>query len=431
MKLTPRRILGGGWLLFLLYCYPGFLQTDGANLLVDLQYGTITDWYSPTFAVLWRVTDLFFAGPAGMLLLQSGLLLGGAYHLLRRHTEDRRASWISVAVLLFPGVLATGALVSAEGLLAGMFAAAAAALSSERRNVRLVGLGVIALACGLRWYAWICALPIVLATFSWGDETPWRRRGIAIAAWLVCALLSAGINALVVDHPSRRNELQLSLGDTVNTLCYAKLGDAQIRVAIAGARLAPTPDIQGRACELKGRSSAWTTGDARIFEPPTTDAERDALVAARTSIALAAPAAFLAHRWRMFVRAIGVSSSSSALYTEPLQDVGQAQAIGHLASHSRLQSVLIAPMRWLAKTPLLRPWLYLLLALVALPFAVIERERIAIALLASGLLYELTVMFTALTAQRRESHWMMAATVLAVALLIVRRFWPVSGKTPA
>lgn len=430
MKLTPRRILIGGWLLFLLYCYPGFLQTDGADLLGDLQYGTITDWYSPMFAALWRITDWFLAGPAGMLIFQSGLFLTGCFHLLRRETDERRAAWIAIAVVMFPGVLATGALVSPEALLAGLLASAAAALTSDRHGVRIVGLALIVFACGLRSWAALAASPIVVAWFRWGDESPWRRRGIAIAAWIGCALLAVGINAVVVDRETRRNEVTLALNDTVQTICRAKLGDAKVRSALGDAKLAPSPDIAKRACEIKNKSSAWTLGDSRIFEEPKTDADREALVGARTSIAVAAPKAFLAHRWRTFLRVLGVNTKRP-LYADPIQDPNTAKAIGHLASHSKLQSALLAPMRWLAKTPVLKPYLYLLLALIVLLLAAFRRHRLVIALVASGIVYELTVMFTALTVQRRESHWMMAATVLAIGLVIARRFWPVSGKTPS
>lgn len=430
MKLAPRTILLGGFILFLLCCYPGFLQTDGADLLVDLQYGTITDWYSPMFAALWRITDWFLAGPAGMLILQSGLLLAGCFHLLRRETDDRRAAWIAITVVLFPGVFATGALVSPEGLLAGLFASAAAALTSERRGVRLVGLGLIVLGCGLRSWAALAALPIVFAWFRWGDETPWRRLGIAIAAWIGCALLAVGINAVLVDHESQRNEVTLALNDTVQTICRAKLGDAKVRSAVGHAKLAPSPDIAKRACEIKNKSSAWTFGDSRIFDEPKTDADRAAIVDARAAIAMAAPKAFLTHRWRVLLRVLGVNNAMP-LYADPIQDPKTAKAIGHLASHSKLQSVLLAPMRWLAKTPVMKPYLYAILALIVLVFAVVRRNRLVIALAASGIVYELTVMFTALTVQRRESHWMMAATVLAIGLVIARRFWPVSGKTPS
>jgi hypothetical protein len=429
VKVTPRRILFGGWIVFLLYCYPGFLQTDGADLLADLQHETITDWYSPMFAALWRVTGWLIAGPAGMLLLQSALFLAGCFHLLRRETDDRRAAWIAIAVLMFPGVLATGALVSPEALLAGMLASASAALTSERRNIRLVGLALIALACGLRWYAALAALPIVFAWFRWSDESTWRRRGIAVAAWIGCALISVGASAVLVDHRTQRNEVTLALNDTVQTVCRSKMSDAEVRSVLPDVELAPRPDIQRRACEVKNKSSAWTIGDSRIFEKLETDRDRDAIVDARVAIVFAAPKAFLAHRWRTFLRVLGVNNAT-ALYTEPLQERQQAKAIGHLASHSTLQSALLAPMRWLAKTPLLTPYLYLLFALIVLPLAAIRRHRVVIAIVASGILYEATVMFTAITVQRRESHWMMAATVLAIALLIARRFWPVSGKTP-
>ena len=66
-----------------------------------------------------------------------------------------------------------------------------------------------------------------------------------------------------------------------------------------------------------------------------------------------------------------------------------------------------------------RPYLYALLALALLLLC--ARERLGIALLASGLLYELGYFPVAGTPDVRYSHWMITCTVIALIMVFVRR----------
>jgi len=54
--------------------------------------------------------------------------------------------------------------------------AGTAALTSERFRVRLGGLALVWLACGMRETAWLAALPIIVGLFSSRTtQTRWRR----------------------------------------------------------------------------------------------------------------------------------------------------------------------------------------------------------------------------------------------------------------
>ena len=79
--------------------------------------------------------------------------------------------------------------------------------------------------------------------------------------------------------------------------------------------------------------------------------------------------------------------------------------------------------RWLTKlsetAPLSHAWIYFVLALVFLPLA--WRYRDTFALLASGLVYELTLFPFAPSPDVRYSHWLMTATVIATVQLICNR----------
>ena len=83
-RVGARSILLAGWLLFLLYAYPGYMDTAAVDMLIDSRYRQISDWHSPMMTWVWEVVGLVIAGPAGMLLLQSGLFLFGARALLAR-----------------------------------------------------------------------------------------------------------------------------------------------------------------------------------------------------------------------------------------------------------------------------------------------------------------------------------------------------------
>jgi len=177
--MKPRTILAAGWLAFLVYAYPGYLTHDAAAELVAVRAGDVTTAH----ALVWRVVDAVLAGPAGMLLVQSGLVLVGAYALLRRVLADRAAAVLAAGVLVFPPIGATVATISADALLPGLLVAGAALLARERRWPRAGGLALVALACGMRDAALFAALPIVVVAFA-------RREAIAAAACVLCAVVT-------------------------------------------------------------------------------------------------------------------------------------------------------------------------------------------------------------------------------------------------
>ena len=86
---TPQRILLAGWLGFLLYAYPGYMLTDVADQLFESRVNEFTDAHAPMMTEVWRTVALVISGPPGMLFLQSLLLLGGTFVLLRRAMTER------------------------------------------------------------------------------------------------------------------------------------------------------------------------------------------------------------------------------------------------------------------------------------------------------------------------------------------------------
>jgi hypothetical protein len=188
-----------------------------------------------------------------------------------------------------------------------------------------------------------------------------------------------------------------------------------------GVPLASTTEIQKRAREIYGRPLFYAGGDLRLFEPPIDETQREALFVARRAVVRAAPGAYLAHRWRHFSRVLDIAKSKDwwPVHVEFVSP-DESNAVQHDAYHSLLQRTLIRPVLGLSETVLFRPYLYAILALVLLPFAITRRQRDTVMLLVSAIAYELALFFVANSAEYRDSHWMITAVVLAIVLLVGR-----------
>jgi len=391
IRITPYRILGAAAVLFLLYAYPGYMHGDAANQLVDSRTGDFTDWQPPIMTEVWRVLGMVIAGPPAMLILQAGLLLVGSYQLARRVMTERAAALAAGAVLVLPPVLVTNAVITPEVLCAGLLVSGTAALLAERLWVRLVGLGLVALACGLHDTAPVAAFPIVLVYFVVRPETARIRRiAIAAGAWLAAVLVAWGLSWVLVDIQTDRDAVELAAHDVPGMLRYAHLGATEKATLLAG-----VPDGF-----------------------PQTTAEAEALVAARSTLIRKAPAAYLRHRARFFVRVLGFTKSWSPVYTQFISNREHAIGLQHLARHSSVQAALIASVR--AVSFLLEPFLYLAALVALLPLAIMRRHRLAIVLLVSALASELSLFFTASRVELNDSHWMIVAVILAAAMLLKR-----------
>lgn len=419
----PRRILAIGWLVFLLYAYPGYMGAEAGDQLFDSRTGEVTDWHSPMLTAVWQVVGLLVSGPAGMLFLQSLLLLGGTFVLLRRALPERVAAVASSGVLLFPPVLATMGQIVPEAQLAGFLVAGAAALTSEPPRLKLCGLGLLVIASGMRPGAPVAVLCVIIALFVWREGlSRVRRFALAAGAGIAVVLVSSVIVYSVVDVRSHRNEISLAMSDIVGTLRYAPaMPDAEVRSVLGDTALAVSTGIQQRARELYGKPARYASGDDRLFDPPT-GSSREALLGARRSVALSAPVAYLRHRLRVFLPLIGWTRTPSAINTEFVAGRDHSISLAHAARHSLVQRLLVAPVRWSSRTIVHRPYVYAILALVLLPLAIGWRERTAAVLLASALSYEVALLFVVVRPSGTESLPLLVATLLAAVLVVSRRF---------
>ncbi|MBA3819862.1 MAG: hypothetical protein H0X17_13285, partial [Deltaproteobacteria bacterium] len=189
----PLAIIAAGWLVFVLYAYPGYMDAESLDQLMDSRVGEITDWHSATMTQLWRVLGTFVAGPFPMLAVQSTLLLGGAYALLRRVLAPRRAAVVACTLLLAPPVMAVMAVIWRDSQLAGFLLAGTALTWTHRRGLQLAGLALFVLGCAMREAAALAALPLLVTGFAWQGWVGWRRYAAALVAWVLVAIVGRGL----------------------------------------------------------------------------------------------------------------------------------------------------------------------------------------------------------------------------------------------
>lgn len=399
--MTPRKLLLGAWVVFVLFGYPGFMRSDAVDMLVDSRVGQITDWHSPMFTEVWRVLGRVVSGPAPMFLLQGTLLLLGSYSLLCRITTNTRAAIGAAIITLFPPVISTTALVSEDGLLASTLVAGTALLLAGRK---ITGVLCLIVACGLQAGSALAALPLLLLA----SQSRWR----ATLVWFACAAVGMGATQLLVDRPSHRRQIALAEADIIGTIANAPtLDDATLQQHLSGIALQSGDQLQGHA------RHAYQHPDDKFFDA---EVNPDAVRITRRSLALAYPSAYAKHRLHEFVRVLGLSRGTSwrAFHGEFIAKGLRASA-GHDAHHSLVQSALIWPVKALSRSLLFRPYIYFFVAVVALGYAIARRKALATAILISGVIYELALAIVTASPDYHDSHWLITATVLALIALVL------------
>jgi 4-amino-4-deoxy-L-arabinose transferase-like glycosyltransferase len=414
---TPRRILVGGWLVFLLYCYPGFMLTESADQLIDSRYGEIQDVHSAVMTKLWGLVEIVIAGPAGMLFLQSLLLLLGAYFLLRHVLSDRAAAVGAVVMLLLPPLAATTSIITPEAQLASFLVAAMAAMASDRLRTRCIGIALAIIAAGMRDGGAVAAAVATVALFRWAKP----RYDVAIGAAVFVVVAAFALNLWLPTKRTERGAQKLAMSDIVGTLNYESTrSDADIAKLLDGVPRSSEPNVQARAKAIYGQDRLYASGDSRVFDPIVTDAQRDALEAARGRVIRDAPASYLRHRLRSFNRVLGLTRSRAwrSAFTRHGEGPSDYKATNHLAHASLLQRQLMRFFTLGHNTFLFRPYFFGLLLFPMFIFAVLRRERLATLLLATGLAYELALFFVATRMTYRDSHVLAVMTVLGIVTLI-------------
>lgn len=430
--MSPRVILLVGWLLVVVYAFPGMMTMDSIQQLTEARAGFYTDGHPPAMAWLWHFVDTLIAGPFGMLLLQTGTFLAGFYLLLKRAMPPRRAALAASLLILFPPVLTPLAVIWKDCLMAAMFLLGTAALFDERRWIRGLGLGAFVVATAVRYNAPAATLPLCVLLFTWAWDRGIKRYLLATAAWVGVTGTALGIGFALTDQPMHVWHSSLALMDTAGAIARTDgtIPDEQLRELFAGTGIRVDTDIHAAVRRQYSPLDfeSLIVGDQRLWDMPilgTEPAPPDKRAAISRMFKQAVSGnigGYLAHRAEMMkhLLAFGDGPVYTPVMMHKVQFIGLITNLGVSTRTTGVQDYLQRKAKWLSKkTPLYRPWIYLVIALVMLWFA--RQQRDVLAILLSGLGLESSLFVLAPTPDYRYSHWMVVCTCLAVVMLVARR----------
>ncbi len=406
---------------------------DSFDQLKEGRAWFFTDSHPPIMAAIWGVLDRMVAGPLPMLVLQSTMFLAGLYLLLKRALAPTHAAIAACALLLFPPVLVPMAMVWKDCHMAGFLLLGTAGLLDPRRHVRLLGMGALVLATALRYNALGATLPLVVLLFEWQPGKRWLvRYATAVGAWLAVVFVAFGVNAALTDRQMHFWHSSMALSDIVGTLAHVEedLPDSRLQPILAPTQIRVPSDLHAtiRKLYLPYDFQQLISGDTRLWDVningdiPTPAPQRDAIGAAWKEVVTSYPGAHIAYRFDNFAETLGLRETFRGATVVPhhWQYEGMLAYLGMAKGGTRLQRVTHGWNLSLARnTALFRPWIYFLLALALLGLA--WRHRDVLAILASGIFMELTMLPLSGTPDYRYSHWLVTCTCLSVVILFARR----------
>ena len=422
--LSPRAILTLGFAVFLLYGFPGYMSSDSVGQLMEGRELAFHSGHPPLMGAEWALLDVVVTGPLLMLVVQGLLFLVGLYFVLRQLLAPKRAAWVANLVLLFPPVLTTMVVIWKDSQMAAYLIAGTAALVQPRLRIRLLGLVLLLLACGMRHNAAAAAVPLVFCLFEWrGGMRWWKKLAILFATAALLAGLAVGATRVFGVSPARLTPVYHDITGMI-AVSDDRTDEAWLHV-LRGTPLAITTNIQARARKLHYEYwGSWriTEGDERLFFLAQTADQVAALD--RVWSELATPGRYLEASWTTFSMMLG--TTPEVVRPGPVWNFfheyhDAAPLVDHDATWSWFQIYVARSFHWLFEnTALFDPWAYALIAILLL--VLLCRDRLTLGLLTSGLVYELSYFPFGPNPDYRYSHWMIAATTLAGVILFVRRW---------
>lgn len=424
-RFQPAVILAAGWAAFLVYAYPGTLTFDSIDILIQARAGSYRDDQPAVVTALWALVEHVIAGPFGMLVIQSVALLAGLYLVFRKTFEARGAAIAAVAVFLFPPVMTPMTAIWKDPLMAGLLVLGTGCLL-HRKNI--AGLVVLMVAGAVRFNAPAATLAPVVLLLAW-RWTGWRRYAIAAAAWAVTAAAALWVNPALADRQTYAWSNTVAIYDITGTLARVDetVPDDKLRELLAGSGLLVDRDIHATIRALfdpKDYLKLVTDPHRALWhfslenEAPPPPEFRAAMARTWKWVVTTYPAAFLVHRLRTLDLVLDSDGGGVPWRGEAQKELRAAM---HLPNGANALQVAIY--RQLVKlerrSHIFTPWVYFLVAIILLPIA--WRERDVLALLASALAYEGTLLAFAATRDYRYSHWLVTACCIAIVTLTARR----------
>jgi len=423
-RLGPVVVLAGVWGLFVAYSWPGFMSYDSVKQLVQARSGALGNWHPPLMAWLWSMLDAIVAGPALMLLLQTGLFVIGLYAVLRRYAAPMRAAVAASIVFVFPPVFAPLSVIWKDSLMAAVMLCAAAGVVSERRMARGLGwLGLVAVAA-LRHNAPLLIVPLTAMVVRVPATGPvWRRRVLGAGLGIVASIAGLGLSRALTRVDEYPFANMIAMCDVAAVIATSdRMTDAEARGLLGDVPLAVADDIQGRLRALHAEDTDWqplTGAEGHVFEVVTSDAQATAMMAAWRRTIAAHPGAYVAHRMLLLSKVLGWTERRPIPYVTPLSEnrdiIGVA---GEVRSYSGFQRAVGRFLGKISRSIVFWPTLYFVLGVGLL--GILWRDALQRGLLLGALGYELALFFASPGGQEhRYSHWMITCVVIAAVVRLL------------
>ena len=419
-RLAPGAILVAGCAVFVVYAYPGYMSYDSAWQLREARSGVLTDWHPPVMAAIWHWIDRVVPGPAGMLALQTGCFVAGLWALFARRFSATTTALLVVAILLFPPIGATLAVIWKDSQMLAFLVAGVALVTSESRARKLAGLGVLVLATAMRHNAFTITAGLVIPLFAWNAAAPrLRRYALATAVWLATTAAAFGVNAWLTDEQTHPWHASLAMFDIVGTLRFAPaMTDDEVRAALDGTVFDHGDHLQDKArAAYDPHAGVFKTMRVGFLAQPTDDAQRAAMARAWRTLVLGHPGAYFRHRARAFRELLALRGDGvrEAIY------VGYDDTSPFVHAPSTAQAALQAAALACGTSWLMRPFVYLVVLLCLVPFVVRARDRLVVSFVASSLLSEAALFFLAPTPDFRYSIWLVFSTIVVAVMVFAQR----------
>jgi hypothetical protein len=424
-RISERTILVASLGLFLIYAWPGFIGWDTREHMIQERAGVYTDGHPPAVAKLFRLCELFVAGPVLMLLIQAITLLVGLYMICKARLAPRPAAIVASLVFLFPYVSGVTGLIAKDGLMAGFLVLGIGCMLEERPRTALVFL---VLASLMRWNALAATFAPMILLFRWRPAiTGVRRYAIAVVLWIGVTGVAYEANDLMTTKPEYLWYWSYAYEDIAGTMGNMHaMDDATMDQLLAGLPLLYHDHLYDRFKAIYNPASHYhlMRGPNRLLDIPANEAERDAVAAAWKHVVLGNPGAYLRYRVDNYRQLLAIDRpptfSNVYVWFNVIAAPEVVTELDHDAAASRIQLRLIEGSIWISLTPVYFTFIYFGLCIALLPFTI--RRRLEAALLLSALGYELQWFFLAATADLRYSQWMALCTLTAAALLCLRRW---------
>ena len=408
--------------------FPGYMSVDSVVQLDQGRRGTYSDWHPPVMAWVWGRIDRAVAGPSGMLVLHSAVFWGSVAVLaMMRFARRPRAAAVAVlAIGFFPPIFATLCTIWKDVAL-GVTALAAFVLlmiADRRRSRGWIGasLPFLLYAISVRHNAAPALVPFVLWA-AWilmrgGHNRIVGTLAVSGVALVLFALLLAGrllIDAALVDE--RRYQVQAVLLHDLTAISI-RTGRNQLPPIVQPEKPLTIDELQ------------------RIYTPERTvylyccdeSMPRLTLVHERQTYSelqarwLAAvrdhPWQYLGHRWQVARELLGVRRQAVCL---PYFVGVDENDLGVVFERTLAKRIVTRLLEAVKDTAFFRGWVYLLLSLVAVAWALARWRRHPnvpfLVLTSSAVLYFLPYYFVATTCDFRLLWWGVLAIVVSPLLI--------------